>query len=229
VTPLRVIVADDELLARKRLARLVEAMAGVELVATCESAEALARALEETTADLILLDIHMPGLSGLDAAALLPSPAPDVIFVTAHPDHALEAFDLGAIDYVLKPVDPARLRRAMARVRRKASTLDRLPIETHEGVVLVDPGTIRHASFDGTLVTIHRDGDPLVTDRSLSELEAQLPAGFERVHRRHLLALAHVARLAPTASGSFVAITVDGDEIPVSRAAARRLRRRLDL
>lgn len=226
MTALRVIVVDDELLARTRMARLLEAMPGVDLVASCDSPAALARTLEVDQADVVLLDIHMPGLTGLDAAALLPDPAPAVIFVTAHADHALDAFDVGAVDYVLKPVDPARLRRALARVR-SVHDVPRLSIPTRDGLVLVDPATIHHASFDGALVTIHRAEGPLLTERTLTELEAELPPGFERVHRRHLVARAHLARLVRTPAGATVAITTDGDEVPVSRAAARRLRREL--
>lgn len=230
MSALRVIVADDELLARKRVSRLVAAIPDVVLVAACDSAESLLTTLETHAADVILLDVRMPGLSGLDVAALLPAPAPKIIFVTAHQDHAVGAFDVGAEDYVLKPVDPVRLRRAIDRARAHGPHIGRLAVATQSGILLVDPESITHASFDGSLVTLYRRGEAdVITDLSLSELEARLPGGFERVHRRHLVALAHVDRLHPTASGAFVAVTATQHEIPVSRAAARRLRKQLGI
>ena len=221
---LRVALADDELMARKRLSRLVVAMPDVELVAVCASADELLKALP---VDVVLLDVRMPGLSGIDVAALLGEPRPAVIYVTAHRDHAVDAFDIGAVDYVLKPVDASRLRQAIDRVRKTPQ--DKLAVHTGQGVVLVDIGQISLVSFDGTLTTIHRvDGASLMTDQSLSALSARLPE-LMRVHRRYLLSLTHTERLSPTPSGAYVALTVDGHEVPVSRQAARRLRKTLQI
>lgn len=242
---LRVLAADDELIARKRLVRLLSAMPGVELVDCHAEAESVLRALQSQAVDVLVLDIQMPGLTGLELHALLPAPAPYVIFATAHPEHAVQAFDLGAVDYVLKPIEAGRLGKAIERARavvrskggatpREAEppvVLPRLPVSTREGVVLLDPSALSHAVFDGVLVTlVTRDGHRHLTDASLQDIAARLPADrFVRAHRRALLNLHEVALLRPTDSGGYLAVTHAGDEVPVSRQTARKLRRSLGL
>jgi two-component system LytT family response regulator len=112
---LRVLVADDEMLARKRLLRLLAALPEVEVLGECaDGGEALDR-VRQGGVDALLLDIHMPNLTGMEAMQLLPQPAPYVIFCTAHADQAVQAFDLGAVDYLLKPVEAARLEKELER------------------------------------------------------------------------------------------------------------------
>lgn len=260
MTALRVLIADDELLARKRLARLLAEIPGVELVAQCVDAEEVLARVREGGVDLALLDIHMPGLSGIDALGVIASQAsaasaaPLVVFCTAHPDHALAAFDGGAIDYLLKPIELERLRKAVGRAEARiaeaqarltatrtvgsappapepaAPGLSRLPVETRQGIVLVDPARVTHAVLDGALVTLVTLDEELVTDFTLQDLERRLPEGrFVRVHRRAVLALEHVTRLEPLPTGGFAARTVRGHVVEVSRQAARALRRRLGI
>jgi two-component system LytT family response regulator len=236
---LRVALADDEAMARKRLSRLVESLKDAELVGAFESATELLEALPGLQADVVLLDIQMPELTGLDAAALLAQEGgPYVIFVTAHSEHALTAFEHGALDYVLKPVDVARLAQALARARRmlprshdaEPELPPRLAIQTMKGIVLVDPQQISHAVYDGQLVTLCAAGRNIVTDWSLSELETRVPGGLLlRVHRRYLLNLAEVERLEPVEDGGYNAVTRAGAVVPVARQAARVLRKRLGL
>lgn len=239
---LRVIVADDELLARKRLVRLLEAMHGVRVIGVHDSGEGVLTQLRHDSADVLVLDVDMPGLSGIEAHALVPAGGPYVIFATAHPEHAVAAFDLGAVDYVLKPIDPARLARAIERARGRRPDepaalegppirLPRIPVTTRQGIVLVDPDEIGHAEFDGTLVTIHRlQGEPLLCDMSLQDLAARLPDEvFERVHRRAILNLRAVVMLEPQPTGGYVAVTKSGAKVGVSRQCARRLRRWLGI
>jgi len=233
---LRVLIADDELLARKRLARLLAEVEGVELVAECVDAEETIARVREGGIDLALLDIHMPGLSGIDALSVIgDGRGPVVVFCTAHPDYALAAFEGGAVDYLLKPIDLERLRKAVDRVKTRARKPDaqplaRLPIETRQGIVLVDPARITHALLDGALVTVVTLDGELVTDFTLQDLERKLPEGrFVRVHRRALLALEHVQRLEPLPTGGYAARTVKGHVVEVSRQSARALRKRLGL
>lgn len=233
MTLLRVLVADDELQARKRLVRLVDALADVEIVAICASGEEVLDRVAVAAPDVLLLDISMPGMSGLELRAALPR-GPAVIFVTAHAEHAVDAFDLGATDYVLKPVTAARLEKAIDRARARPAVerrdaAPRIPIATRDGVVLVDPDTIIHASFDGALVEIVTPTGRWLTTTSLRDLEARLPPKFERVDRRNLLNLDEIARLAPEADGSAIAVTRGGHRVHVSRQSARELRRRLGL
>ncbi len=235
---LRVALCDDEAIARKRLTRLVSELSEVNVVLVSESGEALLDELPEVGADILLLDIQMPGLSGMEVQARLGPDAPYVIYVTAHPEHALDAYDAGAIDYVLKPVEEQRLGRAIERARnllaRAAQPLHapgkplKIPIEVRDGIQLLSSDQITHLSFDGQLVTLHATGGDVVTDRTLSELEVLLaPHGFERVHRRYLLNLHRVVRLADHASGGYTAHCDDGATVAVSRQVARQLRRRL--
>ncbi|XXF79329.1 response regulator [Myxococcaceae bacterium GXIMD 01537] len=246
--PLRVLIADDELIARKRLARLLGALPDVEVCGEAADGEAVLTAVRAGGVDVVLLDIHMPGLSGLDALALLPEGGPRVILCTAHGEHALDAFEHGAVDYVLKPVEPARLQKALERARGRkeksegeaprpsggvaplARGLARLPIPTRQGIVLVDPETISHASLDDELVTVFTAQGEFLTDFTLQELADKLPPeGFHRVHRRALLNLAHVTRLEPLETGGFIARTARGHTVEVSRQSARELRKRLGL
>lgn len=225
MTSRRVVIVDDERLARDRMRRLVTSMPDLELAAVCEDAEALIEVLGREPIDLVLLDIQLPGLSGIELLPRLPPPRPAVIYVTAHREHALAAFDVGAADYVLKPVVVERLRQAIERVRPSAPAP--LALQTAHGVELIAPDTVTHASFDGHLVTIHRSGhEPVMSAMPLSELHDKLPH-LKRVHRRHLLCLRYVERFESTSSGGFEAHLGGGPAIPVSRAMARQLRRQL--
>lgn len=241
---LRILIADDELLARKRLARLLGAMPDVEVCGEAADGDAVLAAARAGGVDVVLLDIHMPGLSGLDALSLLPEDGPRVILCTAHAEHAVDAFEHGAVDYVLKPVEAARLQKALERVRARLGPqagqeiakgpavkgLARLPIPTRQGIVLVDPDTISHASLEGELVTVFTTQGDFLTDFTLQELVDKLPVeGFHRVHRRALINLAQVARLEPLETGGYIARTTRGHAVEVSRQSARELRRMLGL
>jgi two-component system LytT family response regulator len=236
---IRVLFADDEPMARKRLRRLLSAIEGVEIVAECENGEAALRELDRMDVDLALLDVRMGAASGLVVADAASALGVEVIFTTAHAEHAVAAFEKGAVDYVLKPVEEERLRAAVSRaVQRidavrvtpsKAAPLDRVALEVRGEVRLVRPDDVSHALLDGELVTVFVGAEALLTERTLAELSAQLGPRFVRVHRRALLDLAHVERLRPEASGGYTAITRAGLEVPVSRQAARALRRQLGL
>ena len=226
---MRVVIADDEALARQRLERLVRALPDVELIAVCSTSDEALEVLKHEPVDLALLDIDMPGLDGLELAALLGRSGPPIVFVTAHPEHALAAFGVGARDYVLKPVDADRLARAVDRARPTAAPrVDPLAVPGARGVALIDVGAVTHAILVGESLEIHAGPRVWFSDASLSELERRLPADrFVRVHRRALLALDAVELLRPTEDGGYTACVRGGAEVPVSRAAARALRRRL--
>jgi two-component system LytT family response regulator len=249
---MRVLVADDELVARKRLLRLLAAIEGVTIAGECDDGKGVLERVKANDVDVVLLDIHMPGLSGLEALELLPEDGPVVILCTAHPDHAVDAFEQGAVDYILKPVEAGRLKKALQRASDRlasrmhgkneaieepaakasdpARAFARLAIPTRQGIVLLDPRTVSHAVLDGELVTVVTEGGSYLADDALGDLQERLPRHlFERVHRRALLNLEHVVRLEPIESGGFVAHTRGGHAVEVSRQAARELRRRLKL
>lgn len=239
--PLRVLVCDDELMARKRVLRLLGERNDVERTIECESGEEVLAKLKDEEVDVAVLDINMPGLSGIETVMKMPEDRPYVIFLTAHPEHAVSAFDVGAVDYVLKPVDDARLGKALDRARHfldhgheaRAETrarMEKLAIATHDGAALVHPSEITHATFDGALVSVHTAARSILTDDTLQDLEAKLGEGpFERVHRRAIVNLDHVERLESVDSGGYVACLSTGKRVDVSRQSARRLRRRLGL
>ncbi len=245
--PLRVLVADDELLARKRLVRLLSAFDDAEVVGTCENGEEVLRRVRDASAppvDVILLDIHMPGLTGMEALSLMGEDGPTVIFCTAFPDHAVEAFEHGAVDYLLKPVDAARLKKALDRARgqssppprstpantQEAPPLARLPISTRKGIILVDLNRVSHALLEDELVVVSTVDDRYLTDFTLNALEEKLPAArFERVHRRAIVNLERVQTLEPLSTGGYTARMENGDVVSISRQSARKLRKRLGL
>ncbi len=246
MTALKVLIADDEEMARRRLRRLLSELRDVEVVADCSTGAAALSMLESVDVDVAVLDVQMPGLSGLGVSQAAAELGVEVIFATAHPEHAVAAFAHGVIDYVLKPVGAERLavaiERARSRVQQPAvrgevetptaakGAIDRLAITVNGEVRLLVPSEVAFAMLDGALVRL-RVGDEIVwTELTLQELEVRLTSkGFLRVHRRALLNLAHVDRLRPLPTGGYVALTRTGDEVPVSRQEARRLRQRLGL
>jgi two-component system LytT family response regulator len=251
VEPLRVLVADDEAIARKRLLRLLAAMPDVAVAGECADAREVLERVRAGGVDAVLLDIQMPELSGLEALQLFPADGPVVIFCTAHTAHAVAAFDVGAIDYLLKPIEAARLRKALERARDRDARrryadeltrfksragqdgdkpLDRLALPTRQGIVLLDPLEVSHAELDGELVTVHTADAQYLSALSLQELESRLPGDrFARVHRRALVNLEHVVRLEPNEVGGYTARTRNGRAVEISRQAARDLRKRLGL
>ena len=240
---LRVLIADDEALARRRLRRLLEEAGDLTIVAECETGAAALAALESLDVDVALLDVQMPGLSGLDVSSAAADLGVEVVLVTAHPEHAVRAYEQGVVDYVVKPVDPERLALALERVRARltpppppvaapsAPVLPgRLAVTVKDEVRLLAPADVACAVLDGELVRLSVGAETVWTELSLQELERRLEgAGFLRVHRRALVNLAQVDRLRPLATGGYVAITHAGEEVPVSRQQARRLRQRLGI
>ena len=218
---LRVLAVDDEAPALDELAFLLGRDDRVGAVETCGSATEALRLLQGESYDVVLLDIAMPGLSGLDLAQVLRQfrQPPAVVFVTAHAHHAVEAFDLRAVDYLLKPVHEERLREAIGRVRDETASGDpdeQLPVELGGVTRFVRRSEVRYASAQGDYVRLHTStGNPLVR-MPLSALEQRwADAGFVRVHRSLLVSLAYVEEVR--LSGPRPTVVVGGVELPVSR------------
>lgn len=232
---LRVLIADDEQMARRRLARLLAAL-DVEVVGECTDGTEVLERVEGGDVDVLLLDIHMPHLSGVDTLGLLGADGPLVVFTTAHAEHAVDAFEGGAVDYLLKPIEAGRLRKALDRCAERLSPVPsdappgRLVVPTSKGVELIPHEALSHAVIDGASVVLHTDRGRFFVDWRLVELERRLPAErFERVHRQALVNLDRVERLEDLPTGGWVAHLQGGAEVAVSRQAARRLRRRWGL
>jgi len=237
---LRLILADDEPLARARLANMLDDLAGdpaVEIVAQASSGElALARAAD-TPAEAILLDIQMPGMNGLEAArriAALPQP-PAIIFVTAHDDHALRAFDLRALDYLLKPVRLDRLREALARVRPLTHADAEAPpprtcfsVQERGRVWRVPLHDVLYLRAELRYVTARTREREYLLDESLVKLEEEFAQEFLRIHRNCLVSRRHLSgfqRQAEDGEGHWLAMLRDWPErLPVSRRQTQAIK-----
>lgn len=236
---LRVLIADDEQLARRRLHRLLSAMDDVELAGEVADGDEVLAFVKEGDVDVVLLDIEMPKLTGLEAMGLLPEGDPVLIFVTAHASHAVSAFEGGVADYLLKPVEASRLKKALERARARLFTRPtaaevasvKLAVSTRNGVMLLGADEIRAAVIDGETVTLNTTRGAVVTDLRITEIEKKLAGAqsFARVHRKAVLNLDHVEQLEPLETGGYLAVMSDGARVPISRQAARRLRRAWNL
>ena len=239
MSELRVLIAEDEATARRRLRRLLQEHGGVNVVGEAEDGVELLELVRSSRPALVLLDIRMPRLGGMDAMALLDPDGPEVIFTTAYAEHAVQAFEQGAVDYLLKPIEAERLAQALERVRSKLGASQgpgdaRLParvvVATRRGLVLLRPDEISHALLEGSSCIVVARGKRFITDYRLSELERRLPASrFRRLHRQVLADLERIERLEPTPSGGYLAHLAGGEQVPVSRQEARRLRREWEL
>jgi len=240
VTRARCLIVDDEAPAREELRFLLRGFDDVQVVGEATNAEEALVLLRSIPYDVVLLDIRMPGGTGLEVAAALrslPRP-PAVVFTTAYPDHAVAAFDLAAADYLVKPFDPERLRRALdralgdgpdeddpdaaavpasrapARGPRAApppaahEPLRRIPVQIGDRTVFVDQADVVYASAARGYSSLKLASDRVLVNASLADLERRLPRFF-RAHRSHLVNLDHVRELVPDYRGNLVLVMDD--------------------
>jgi DNA-binding LytR/AlgR family response regulator len=230
---LRVLIADDEPIARQILREHVETMPELELAGEASTgAEALASILE-LKPDLVLLDLQMPELDGLAVVrSLRAERKPLIIFVTAHERHALEAFDVGAIDYLLKPVRRDRLEKAIAKARDQLRTTAK-SAEAPRKIVgrrgtdlyLLDPAEIVAFQAEGELVHVIATSQRYLSDYSLKALEEKLDRPrFRRVHRRTIINTDHIRRISPLSSKRWLLKMSNGFEAVVSKRLASSIR-----
>ena len=228
---MRLLIVDDELPARARLRRLLAqeaAGAGIEAVEeAADGIEALAR-IADFRPDALFLDIEMPELSGIELAASLPEPAPLVVFATAWDRYALQAFDAAAIDYLLKPYDGERLRRALARLRARLDERRAVPFPAAmpvQQLLVSDRGVTRVVrvvdiqwieTADNYVVLHTAAGSPLLR-QTLAGLVERLGPGFERCHRRAAVQLAWIERVAALDKGDAELLLRGGARVPCSR------------
>jgi two-component system LytT family response regulator len=240
---LRVLIVDDEPLARDGVELYLKAHADVTLVAACENGSQAIRAIREHAPDLVLLDVKMPGLTGFDVIESIGAERmPPVIFLTAYEDYALRAFRFAAIDYLLKPIDAARLGEALERARTSiarqdlfqrtqalSSVLDRLArLPAGEDRIAVRAGGNTHflrpqeiswVEAAGDYVTIHTAAQHYVVREALRDIEQRLaPHHFRRVHRSSLVSLGKVRELEIKESGDAELVLEDGTRVKVGRA-----------
>jgi two-component system, LytTR family, response regulator LytT len=258
---IRAVVVDDEQLAREELCYLLGRLGGVEVVGQAGNGVEALKVIEQSSPDLVMLDIQMPGLTGFEVARRLIDAGFDshVVFVTAFDRHAIEAFEINAVDYLLKPVEADRLGTAVDRVRRRMQT-DRPParvppagdlekllqllterqdrreqvaVKVADRFLLVQADDVVHASVEDDVITLVTNSLSGTSNyRTLDELQARLdPAVFWRVHRSHLVNINKIKEIVPWFSRNYLLRMKDakGTEIPVSRSQTRRLREYLRL
>ncbi|SFB43055.1 two component transcriptional regulator, LytTR family [Amycolatopsis marina] len=243
------LIVDDEAPAREELRYLLGTFDHVQVVGEATNGEEALVLLRSLDYDLVLLDIKMPGGTGLEVAkAVRDSPhAPKVIFTTAYPDYAVDAFDVDAVDYLVKPFDAERLGRALDRAlsggadeeaepspRPRAPVPDplgRIPVQQGDRTVLVDESAILYASAARGYSYLQLAGERVLVSLSLNELERRLGGHFFRTHRSYLVNLNHVRELRPDFNGALVLVMDDRrrSRVEVSRRHARELRRLLGL
>lgn len=227
---LRVLVVDDERPALDELAWLLERDARVTGVTTTDNAAEALRVLQEGGIDAVFTDIRMPGLTGLELARVLSrfrSPPP-VVFITAHDDHAVDAFELNAVDYVLKPVREDRLAEAVRRVVEfhggdSGPTEDQIPVELGGVTRFIARSDVQYVEAHGDYARLHTAHGSHLIRSPLTTLEGQWrEAGFVRIHRSLLVSLPHVVEVRMDAGRCTV--VVGDEELAVSRRHTRELR-----
>jgi two-component system LytT family response regulator len=247
IKTMRTLIVDDEALARAYLAEQLVGVPGIEVVGQAANGVEAIKLVEQLAPDLVLLDIQMPKLTGFDVLDLLGDKAPAVIFVTAYDEFAVKAFEVHAVDYLLKPVEATRLVAAIeharerlqdksARAQPSAQALAaaaRPPGRMMERVVIRNEGQVQVLPLD-TIDYIQAQDDYLCfvvgknkhrKQQTMSELEAQLDANrFVRVHRSFLLNIDRLAKLELYSKDSWLAVLKDGQQLPVSRAGYARIK-----
>jgi two-component system LytT family response regulator len=256
MSKLRVIVADDERPARQFLAGILRGFEDVEVVGDATNGTECIELIERVSPDLALIDLQMPEVDGLGVARLIrKDKLPLIAFVTAYDEYAVRAFEMNAVDYLLKPVDPARLRttvnRALERLERadwrpgdadrlRAAATDyaalqppallrRIPVRKRDDIFLIPVEHVVSIVADGELLhLITRTNDHHTLTYRLKDLETRLdPAHFVRVSRGTLLNLAMIQKITPMAGGTYVAVLHTGAQHQVSRIRGRVLREQL--
>lgn len=233
---MRVLIVDDEPLARARMAALLAECADTELVGTVADGEAALAALDELQADVLLLDINMPGIDGVAVARRLAGRArPQVIFCTAYEAHALQAFELGAADYLLKPVRLERLRDALQRAQRRLADSPREPaVHLHGRLrgeqVRIALGDVLCLLAGEKYVAVQHTGGELLIEESLRQLEESHPDQLIRLHRNCLVPRARLIGLKTLPDGRVLARLDGSDTSPeISRRNLAAVRRWLRL
>ena len=242
---MRVLIVDDEAPTRARLRQLLGAHADVEIAGEAENGPQAMEMAAQMRPDLMLLDIQMPGSSGIDVAACLPQPRPQVVFCTAYDQFAVEAFELEAVDYLLKPVSRARLGQALDRVRVRmgAGAEEREPAidralqrqrggparflaRTGSQYVVVGEARVLYFGTEGSLTRLFAETGQYWMDPSLNDLERRLdPARFFRISRAALINLNAVAKVTPEPGGAGQVTLRNGATLEVSRRRFRELMR----
>jgi two-component system response regulator LytT len=235
---LKVLVVDDEAPARSELRYLLGEAGGVEVIGEASNATEALQLIKAIPYDAVFLDIDMPGISGMRLAQVLSEVEhpPAIVFVTAYSEHAVEAFDVEAADYLVKPVEVARLRRAIERLGppepAPGARVERVPVEKAGKKLLLSVEEIFYVMAKDDYSYLFTDGERYLSTLSLADLEKRLePRGFYRVHRRFVVNLAQVKEVVPMYGGTLLLTMKDkaASQVPVSRRRVPSLKKALGL
>ena len=243
----RAMIVDDEDLARRGIRALLQRAGDVEIVSECGSGEEAIKAISATQPELVYLDIQMPGKTGFDVIGALPETrCPHVIFVTAYDRFAIRAFEIHALDYLLKPVNEARFNESLARARvavagargdsmirrlwqmatelrvssgeDSAPLADRIPVKAQGRVIILRVADIDWVEAEGDYVSVHVGAKSWLLRETIVAAEARLAlSGFMRIHRSTLVNIHRVRELLPLSKGEFTVVLLDGTELKLSR------------
>lgn len=245
---LKVLIVDDEPPARRKLRRLLEADPELEIIGEADGGAQAIESIRTTRPDIAVLDVQMPDIDGFAVLQALPADAiPAVVFATAHDEHAIRAFDVQAVDYVLKPFDRTRFERAMARAKRRVRSsnvveqgvrlhrlaldvdaarpsLERILVEERHRAFFVPAQTIDWLEADGNYVVLHVGTTKHYVRGALSTLERRLsPTRFARVHRSAIVNLDRIAEMRPVGRGDYTVVLQSGETVALSRRYRARL------
>jgi two-component system LytT family response regulator len=238
---LRVLIVDDEEPARQFLRRELETVGSVEILGECANGFAAVKAATELKPEVVFLDIQMPKLDGFEVCELL-DPKVLVVFVTAYDAHALRAFEVHAVDYLLKPVSAERLRRALEHARerlgepgpgilavsaaaRPAGFLERLVVKDGADIVFIPCARLDWVEAQEDFVALHSQGRSFLKNQTIASLEAALdPKRFVRIHRSSIVNLERIVQVHPYSKDDKLAVLKDGTRLPISRGGYKKLR-----
>jgi two-component system LytT family response regulator len=247
-TKIRTVIVDDEELGRDRIQSLLEMQPDVEIVGVCSDGPSAVETIERAQPDLVFLDVQMPGMDGFEVIENLdPSRLPSVVFVTAHDGHAIRAFEIHALDFLLKPFDQTRFEKALERARsqvtkaqgpvidsRLVSLLEelreerkypeRLIVKSSGRVFFVRTEEIDWVEASGNYVKIHTKAEAHLLRESMKNMEAKLdPKIFVRIHRSAIVNIDRIKELEPWFHGEYIVIMRDGTRLTASRVFSDRL------
>lgn len=243
---MKALLIDDERLARSELRRLLAAFPDLEIAGEAANAKQAREQLATLQPDLIFLDVQMPGETGMEFLASLEAPVPHVIFTTAYDEFAVKAFELNALDYLLKPVDPARLAAAVEKLRDKAAAAeepapkpvsrerlaaeDKVFVREGDRCWFVEVKSIRLLESEGNYTRVHFDNAQPQLFRSLNAMEERLdPKYFFRANRRQIINLAWIDKIEPWFSGGLLVHLKGGAKVELSRRQAQDFREKMSL
>ena len=241
---MRALIIDDERLARAELRRLLADCDGIEVVGEANNAQQAREKMAELKPELLFLDVQMPGETGLDFLESIDPPAPKVIFTTAYDEFAVKAFELNALDYLMKPVDPARLNTALERLGDHEEgeaiaaaerpeilgSKDKVFVREGDNCWFVEVNRIRLLESEGNYTRVHFDDAQPQLFRSLNAMEARLdPKDFFRANRRQMINLQWIEKIEPWFSGGLLVMLKGGAKVELSRRQAQSFRERMSL